>query len=679
VVYTFQQPVALWALLLIPLLLWPAWRRLRGTMDGLRSGTIVALRGLLLVALVFLLARPAGRTEHDRLTVIGLIDVSDSVRRLAPVPPRPGAGAGERGFDGNGPPRGDADAASRRPIRTPIEHVEWWFREATRGLGPEDRFGAIVFDGVAYAVAAPAARGMTRDLVFDYRLEEGTDIAEALRFGLALLGPETAGRLVLASDGRPTRGDIDEALLELAAAGGPEDLDAAVAGPGPTLVRGRVPVDIIPLRYDVDREISIERVEVPAYARPDERITVRVLVRSTTATTGRLHVVQEDRELDINGRAPGLSRPVALEPGMNVVLVTTTLGSAAVTRFEAWFEPDEPGHDVLAENNRAEAFSIAPSRGSVLVIDGVYEGAGGVLPAVLEEAGFFVRRIGPSAVPDNPLELQGYDLIVLQNVAADDLAERHHERLARYVEDLGGGLVMVGGYDSFGAGGWVDTALAPVMPVDMRVPEEMRVPTAAIAIVLDNSGSMDFPVLGTRRSQQEIANEGAALAIRSLDEHDWITVITFNMTASTIVPLRRVEDPEPIIREVESIGSGGGTNMAPGLEAAFEALNDVEADIKHVICLSDGQSTPADFRAIAARMKASGITLSAIAVGDDADRETLEMLAATGGGSFYLVRNPRVLPRIFVKDIRIIRRPLIRETPFTIPRCPRWADWSSPG
>lgn len=620
-------------LIIIPVTAW-GWWRLRRVMDSLRLAIVLGLRCIFLAMLVLLLCGPLKRSENEKMTVIGLVDISGSVRQFADLPKNPEA------F-----------------IRTNLEYLQWWLSESVGELGPDDRLGVVVFAGDAYAVLTPTRRGLERDDSFEFQIREGTDMAEAIRFGLAMFGPDTARRLVLVSDGNETTGLALEAALDAAGLASLEDVSDQ-----PSL--NSVPIDVVPIDYDVQREVIVERVEVPAYARPDELVTVRVLIRSTQPTRARLSLLMEGASVDINGDAPGLSRPIQLAAGLNVETMNIRVGEAAVSRFEAVLEPED-GADLLVDNNRGEAFTVTPQRGSVLVVNGVTGRTGATLPNVLEDAGLFVNIVQPGAFPASPVELQAYDLIILQNVAADDLAEQNHDLLAQYVEDLGGGLIMVGGYDSFGAGGWMGTALEDVMPVDMQIPEEMRIPTAAIAIVLDSSGSMDFPVLGTRRTQQEIANEGAAIAIGMLDPLDQISVITFSSGARTVVPIQRVDDPTKILEQVRGISSGGGTNMAPALKRAFTTLRDTDAEIKHVVCLSDGRSQPGDFLGIAADMKANGITLSTIAVGDEADLETMEDMARQGGGEYYFVRDARILPRIFVKDIRIIRRPLIREATFT--------------
>ncbi|MBL0922433.1 MAG: VWA domain-containing protein, partial [Phycisphaerales bacterium] len=628
----FSEP--LW--LLVALLIVPtAWVGLRWlhAMSRARAWSAVMARAALLALLALMLAGAASVRRTDRLAVIVVVDTSESVRRFATV----GDGAG-----------------GERPA---LEAVRSWIERAGESRRPDDLLGVVAFDGRALALSAPSARG-AGDLEFDVALGEGTDLEGALRYARALIPPGASGRIVLVSDGVETSGD---ALLAA---------DALAGGESP------VPVDVLPLAYNVSREAMVESVDAPPSAAEEATVTVRVTLRAESPTRGTLRLLREGQELDVNGASPGYGRRVEFGPGRRIELFQVRLDEGRVHRFEAIYEPDadargELAGDTLLSNNRAEAFTVTPGRGMALVIDGVSdgdpEGEGATLANTLEAAGILVRTVPPGAAPRDLLALQAYDLVMLQNVAAEELSQETQALLADYVEELGGGLVMIGGPDSFGAGGWKGSALEAVLPVGLDLPEQLITPSAAIVIVLDASGSMSMRVMGGTRSQQQIANEGAALAIRSLDKQDLVGVLSFSNNWRVVVPLGPNADPEGAMNRVRAIGSSGGTNMYPALDEAGRMLMGVEAQVRHVILLSDGMAMgdPSSGPEIARRLNEQGITVSTIAVGDGADSATLSAIAYDGGGEFYRVVDPNVLPRIFLKETRVVRRPLIREVPFT--------------
>jgi len=603
-------------------------------MSRFRRTTAVVARAVLVVLLVSMLAGAAAVRTTNTLAVVVVADVSGSARRFAAT-----------GLtDEDGRPVGLIDALDALTARL------------AAARGPDDLLGLVAFDGQAIAVATPT-RGDVADRSMDVKREEGTDIGAALRRAASLLPPDAAGRIVLISDGNETSGNAREAAAELAGATG-----------------ARTTIDVVPLAYSVGDEVVVESVDAPPRAPTGSTINVRVVLRATAASTGTLRLLREGQEVDLNGDAPGTGRRVSLEPGRNVERVEVKLDGSRVHRFEAVYEPDSNDGalvgDTYVENNRGSAFTVTPGSGAILVVDGVGNGdpngAGATLAGALGSEGATVELVAPAAVPTDLLALQKYDLVVLENVPAEALTERQQRILVDHVHDLGGGLVMVGGPDSFGAGGWKGTPVADILPVKLDLPEQLIVPEAAVIFVLDRSGSMAMRVGGSSRRQQEIANEAAAAAVRSLDKQDLVGVVAFHRAAVPVQPLGPNDDPDKTCERILSIPSGGGTDILPALEWARAQMKGVDAKLKHVIVLTDGASMNAGLLPqYAAEMREEGVRISTIGVGDQADYQLLQAVAGAGGGKYYRVTNPQLLPRIFLRAVRIVRQPLIREGLFT--------------
>ncbi len=629
----FDQP----ALLLLGLLVIPlaalTWRWL-SNMDRLRRATVVGLRSAVLLGLAVMLAGPRLLREHDQLTVIGVLDLSRSVQRFAALPEV-----------------GDVDRASA------VEFLRRWFRIATATRAPDDRFGLVVFDGRATVISVPV-RGEYVDDNLDVQVLDGTNIAAGIRMALAMFPADTGRRIVLATDGNETSGEALRAAREAAAGG------AAAAG-GTRAARSAVPIDVVPIDYLAAGDVQIVRLESPPAAQPGATVTVRIVLEATAPARGRLVLRREGEPVDLNGAQPGTSRLVTVPAGQSVEAARVVLGESPINRFEAVFEPAEPGFDAILDNNLAESFTATAGRGSALVLDAGPDPQANVLARAMSESGIPATAELPTALPNDLLSLQRYDLIVLDDVAATDLSRDQHELLARWVNDLGGGLIMVGGERSFGAGGWNGTALERVLPLELDPPKELRLASAALVLVLDKSGSMNRHVAGARTSQQRIANEAAAMAIESLRAESLVGVVTFDFFAHLRVPLQRNDDPKRIAELVRGISSDGGTNLEPALRMAYGMLSAVDAERKLVVCLTDGRSESGDLENVARTMAASGIRLTTIAVGNDADEETLRRLAELGGGEHYAVRNPRTLPRVLVDSVRAVNRPLVKEGVFS--------------
>lgn len=617
--------------LLLTLLIAPlGWLLLRfaRTMPRLRRWVAVGVRLALLAVLSLLLAGASSVRETNRLAVILVVDVSESVDRYAT------AGSDDQG----------------RPVAMRAE-VDRILRQLDQARGPDDLLGIVAFAERPVAIATPTMASIA-DRAIEPIPSDGTDIAAALDFARSLVPPDATGRILLITDGNETTGDA------VAAA------ERAAIGPIP------VRVDALPVEYRVTGETIVEAVVPPARAPADSSVPVRVEIATTQGTTGTLRLFRDGTEVDLEPGSPATGRRIELPAGRHVVLVESPVGSGRLSRFRAVFEPDRAGADGFAgdaqlDNNAAEAFTISPGLGRVLVVTASSQspsaGTTNITDA-LDGSTRDVQTTDASALPADLLELQNYDLVILNNVPADEVSERAQRALAAHVTEAGAGLVMVGGRASFGAGGWAGTPLEPILPVHLDLGERLVERRTAIVFVLDSSGSMGANVGGSFRSQQEIANSAAAGAAATLGANDLVGVVAFSSTARWVVPLEANNNPAQTSAAINSISSGGGTDLPPALALAREALRPVEAAVKHVIVLSDGRSIGAEsLPAIAQGMAEDGINVSTISVGDKSDLETMFAVAENGGGIHYPVTNPNVLPRVFVRAVRLIRDPLIKE------------------
>lgn len=614
----------LWLIALGVLCAAVGWRWMRA-IPPMRRAPAVLSRLLLIVVAALALAGLHRRQPADRVAVVGVVDLSGSVRSYA-----------DFGVDANGLAIPAQDAA--------IDLL----RRAARGRGDDDPFGLVVFDGRAVAIATP---GMDNPLERTVSIPEtdGSDIAGAVRLARALLPADAKGRVMLVTDARPTTGSLAE------------------IPPG-------TPIDVAPITYRVERETVVESFDLPPRAAPGAIVDGRVVVRSTGDIRATLTVLRDGRPVDLTPDDPGDGIRVELPAGRHVVPVRFTLPDGRVHRYEAVLEPDllrEAGGtpvmfgDTSASNNRANAFTITRSPGSILLVDGAGTGEQGALVRTLRAADREIEIIAPAAFPPDLLALEAHDLVILDDIAIDVLPPGADERLNAYARSFGGGVVFIGGRSALTAGGWRGSAIEDALPVELEIPDRVVMPEAAVVFVLDRSGSMRRKVLGSSRSQQDIANAAAAGAIDTLDPTDLVGVIAFANGASVVVPIGPNDDPEATRESVLAISSDGGTNLAVALDTARRQLETVQTKSKHVIVLSDGESQETErLPALVVQLAASGAKVSTIAVGDEADDATLRTVAEQGNGVFYRVTNPNVLPQVFIKAIRVLREPAVRDTPF---------------
>ena len=279
---SFEQPqLLLLAALAIPAAVL-AIRWCRGAMTTLRAWTIAAARAILIALLAAILAGAASVHRTDRLAVIAVVDVSDSVRRYADRFADLPKTAGE--------PRPAWDQALRDVLA-----------RATEGRGPDDLFGVVAFDGRSIAIAAPATTDPA-DTTIDYHFADGTNIADGIRLAGLMFPPDAARRMLLISDGVETQGDALDAAREVSSAGG---LDT--------------PIDVMPIVFRVQREVLIEAVDAPPRASQGATIALRIVISATQPTAGTLDLLYEGQQIDINGPAQGMGRKLTLDAGAQYV------------------------------------------------------------------------------------------------------------------------------------------------------------------------------------------------------------------------------------------------------------------------------------------------------------------------------------------------------------------------
>jgi len=629
---TFDNPLWLWlALLGLPMAFF-AIRDFRAAMSSYRAWSAAIARIVLIALIATILAGASSVRETRRLAVVAVVDVSGSMNLFANE-------FSDFGVNENGQQRSYREA------------VLDFLRRSGENRTPEDLLGVIVFAGNSVAVSIPSVAG-SQDLEIEYELVDGTNIEAALRLAEVIFPPDAARRIVLISDGVENSGDAIAAASEMASSATPTRIDVA------------------PVTYTVSSEVMIEAIDAPPRSSSGATVPVRVVLSATEPTTGTLNLRYNGELINLSPGTDTNAKAVSLRAGRNIEILQIPLSEVDVLhRLEVTFTPDDPSQDRIIQNNRAETVVTTESRGTVLIVDGRDDRSSRSNPLLqtLLDAEIPVRSVMPRELGRSLDELNAFDLIILQNVAAGDLPRRTHGLLADYVNRMGGGLVMVGGYGGFGAGGWKGTDLEPVLPVELDLPDEAVTAQAAVSFIIDTSGSMAATVAMGSRTQQAIANEGVAYAISSLDKTDYVEVIEFNHVTRTLIPMSRNTDPQRSAARVRSLTPGGGTVMIPAMQQGARSLLEVDAAVKHMIILTDGvsQGRPEDMIAIAENLRRAGVTVSTIGIGDQVDHATLAAIAAAGDGTYHPVSDPNVVQGIFLKEVQVVRRPLVREGQFT--------------
>ena len=446
---------------------------------------------------------------------------------------------------------------------------------------------------------------------------EATNLELALDAARALVPPGRPGRILLASDGRETVGSAR------AAAARARDRRLPIFYLEAAAERTEAPESSAP-------EVALLELEAPPALAVGQSFHLSARLWASQATTVQLELLR--------GGVPNPSEPereLRLEPGETWLEWPTRLEDdrPAFYRLRLVAAPDE-GEGTSQETVAGVA---AQRRPRVRIVESVPRGAQS-LAAALQAAGMSVERVRHL----DPAGLEGLDLLVLADPGRFSVGANPARRVAGYVREAGGGLLVTAGPQGFGSGGY-SGALGELLPLAGIPAEQESTATLALALVIDRSGSMSGPKL-------ELTKEAARAAALRLHPDDHLAVIAFDNLPRTIVRMQPAFNRQRILADISRIHAGGGTNVAPALREALDQLLAVPARRKHLIVLSDGQSPAEGIDRLVAEAAGGRITVSAVAVGDGADLALLEAMARRGGGRFHQTRDPDGIPRIFTEE-----------------------------
>ncbi|MGB6406841.1 MAG: VWA domain-containing protein, partial [Planococcus donghaensis] len=451
-----------------------------------------------------------------------------------------------------------------------------------------------------------------------------TNIARALELASNSGDTNLATRLVIITDGNETQSSAVESLNRLQSY--------------------RLQVDIWPIEQTTKNDMAISRFETPARAFLGESQSFTIAVDSDEEAKAKLIFSANDRDLDI--------QPIEVLEGQNVYSYSYPANVEGLQKYEVRLETEE---DAYLENNSLYSITEVAGNPEVLVVNG---GEPSPIPALLDTGNLRVTELTSTQLPSSLSAMLRYDSIIFDNVSGTAIGEQQMAIIEQAVRQFGVGFMMVGGDQSFGLGGYFKTPIERLLPVEMEVKGKHELPSLGLMIVMDRSGSM----MGLK---MELAKEAAARSVELLRSDDTLGVIAFDDQPWEILPTGKVDDPKKAADKILSITPGGGTEIYRSLEQAYTELEDLELQRKHIILLTDGQSsTSNDYDALIENGKDHNITLSTVSIGQDADRNLLEQLAGTGSGRFYDVTDATTIPAILSRETIMMSRTYIVDKPF---------------
>jgi uncharacterized membrane protein len=588
------NPFALILLLAIPYVIVVGWPRQR--FRRVRDGVSLLVRCALILLLVFGLAGAHIVESADKLAVVFLVDVSDSMLT-------------------------EMQQAAQETIRA-----------AVNAMGPDDQYGIVAF-GANALPERPVTTVRELETMRSTPLTSNTDIAEAIRLALAMFPADAARRIVILSDGQPTVGDT-QAAAELAAATGVE-------------------ISYILFERDTVDDVRVTRFDVPTTVSEGQQFDLNLTIDASEVTPALVTIMARGEIVQ--------TQQVDLRQGSNPYILTLTSGAAGFNDFRVVVTPERG--DVYYQNNQLSAFSTVIGPPRVLLVGQSAEDTTHLLSA-LEEQGLIVDQAAPNELPTGVASLAQYETVILANVSATTISVSRMEALERYVRDLGGGLVVVGGEDAYAPGGYFETPLEAALPVEMQIKDQQRLPQLTIAYVIDRSGSM-AALSPSGFTMLDLAKESMGRSIDFLQPTDRAGIVSFDTVGYWIAPFRDVFDRIALQRLIASFDPGGGTDILAGMQLAAAEIVNEPSDRKHIILLTDGGASPLNLVDLTRDLyETSGVTTSVIAMGEGS-APFLEDMAEVGHGNYHAVRDVESIPTIFTAETVFATRSYIVEEAFT--------------
>ncbi|MEZ6061210.1 MAG: VWA domain-containing protein [Planctomycetaceae bacterium] len=585
-----------WMFLLLLVTPWIWWMQAAGYsgLPRFRGGLASFIRLLIAGLLIVVLAEPRAVRTSDVVSVVYDVDVSDSVNEAKDQALSIVAGS-----------------AAERP--------------------PKDEAGLVVF-GRNAAVEYPPRETFPFEKFINSQVgQDATNLEQSLALSSAMLPEEHTGRVVLISDGTETVGQLKDVI---------DDLQSR-----------NIEVDVVPIEYEFDREVLLERLDLPRFVRLGETYDTSVVLTSLKPGSGTLVLEQNDKVIE--------RMPVEFQAGKNRFSVPILVAAPGYYEYRARIEVPTT-EDTRVENNEVQNYLFIEGPGRVLVVTDPQDDP--------QEWQYFVQALqqGEREVevktaiefPLDPLSLMPYDAIVFCDVPADTLSSTQIQAVHDAVRNLGIGFLMLGGPNSFGPGGYQNSPIEDALPISMEISKKKILPKGALVIILH---TCEFP------QGNSWAKRITKEAIRVLNAEDEVGAIGYgNSGEYWIFELTPASDYNSLVTKINAAQIGDMPSFDTTMELGLVGLQKSDAATRHMIIISDGDP-PMPPPAVVQKFRDTETTISTVAIFPHGprDAQTLNAIASATGGRFYYPPDPAQLPSIFIKEAKTLRRSQVQKRTFT--------------
>lgn len=610
---SFIFPQFLWLALLTPFMVFLALFGRRKA-NQLRQWAEIALRVILLTCVILALAGLQLHLPSKTLTVIFLLDVSDSI--------------------------------------SPAEQSrgEVFIRQALESMRSGDRAGIVVF-GEDALVERLSSETRNLSSITSVPVTTRTDIASALQLGMALFPDEGARRIVLLSDGRE---NVGVAVKQ-----------AELAG------LQKIELQYIALGEDqFQTEVQVNEIDTPSVVREGQDFDLGITIESTAAVGATLRVYAEDTLVH--------AQNVHLQSGINRYKVTINKPEAGFRRFRAQIVPDADNRLQNNEASAYTVVYGPPAILIVEGTPGEAENLSRALESANMKVTLIPPSQTPTTLPElaryETIILVDVPALSLP-VGSMDALPTYVKELGKGLLMVGGEHGFgAGGYLRTP----LETAMPVYMDVKSRELAANLALIVTVdksgsmgRCHCDNPDlNQSYTAVETGQAKVDIAKEAIMRSSSALSDQDYLGVLAFDEKAQWALKPQKLPSQYAIENSIGPVQAAGQTNIYNGVYEAYQAIENIDAKRKHVILLTDGWEQTGDLLPIAKEMRDSGVTLSVIAAGGGS-AEYLKSLAEAGGGRYYSAENMLSVPDIFLKEtIQSIGQYVIEEPFYPLPASP---------
>jgi len=492
-------------------------------------------------------------------------------------------------------------------------------------MPPGDKLAVVSFAETAAVEQSPQASRFA-----GFSAEVGRDasrMADAFDLALSLIGKDESGRILLLSDGQWTGRDVAAPAARAAAAG--------------------VAIDYRAIERSAAGDLAVERFQAPESVLPGESFMITAWISSPIGQRIAYELRRGGRRIS--------QGTTAVPSGTSRLLFRDTAGQSGSSEYV--LEVKGEGEDPVPGNNRARLLVGTMGAKPLLC---VHPGKASALPGLLAKGGLNLESKAAAECQWTLEELGGYSAVLLENTSANLIGHVGMENLSAWVAKSGGGLMLTGGRDGYGSGGYFKSPIEPILPVSMELRREHRKLSLAIVVVLDRSGSMAMRT-PDGRAKMDLADLATAEVLNMLGPMDQFGCIAVDSAPHEIVPLSDVVDKEPMRRKILQIDSlGGGIFIYEALVAGARMIAPAKAGTRHIILFADASDSehPEDWATVVGSCAKAGITVSVVGLGTerDCDAGLLKDIARRGRGQCMFTENSQELPRLFAQDTCVVAR-----------------------